>query len=420
MHSTTITSTRTYYYRFQPNDQSPGRFALQCYATTTPTIRSCTNMPYAIMGRSQAFPFSSFTLGRAPALVLSKRSKGKDGRVMATDQEEDGATEEEDARKGIPFLLSSQEENIASDILQLIGWTPLIEMKKINASRRAAGVRLVGKMETYQPLCSVKDRTALGMIEDAEKRGSISPGDTLIEATSGNLGIGLAAVAIQKGYKFIAVIPNSYPPDKQKLIKYLGAEVRITEGPYRNMEKKVEELKKSIKNSYNLDQMVNEANVEAHYKWTGPEIWKDTAGKVDIFVTSVGSGGTLAGVGKYLKEKNQSIRIVAVEPAESPVLSGGKASKHRIQGIGVGFETEILKAHKPIITYEVKTIYSEDAITKARMLAREEGLLVGISAGANIAVCLELAAKEENKGKMIVTMLPSGADRYLSSDLFKY
>ncbi|KAK3133945.1 hypothetical protein QOZ80_6AG0543100 [Eleusine coracana subsp. coracana] len=326
----------------------------------------------------------------------------------------------EEGRKGVPSLLSSsqtQEESIASNITELIGWTPLVEMKSI-ARKDGVEARLVGKIEAYQPLCSVKDRSALRMIEDAEERGLISPGvTTLIEPTSGNLGIGLVFIAVQKGYRFIAVMPAKYSLDKQMLLRFLGAELILTDPAvgFKGMNDKVEELMKTIPNSHCLDQVTNLANPEAHFRWTGPEIWKDTAGKVDVFVCSVGSGGTLTGVGRYLKMKKPSVNIVCVEPLESAVISGCAPGPHKIQGTGAGFVPEVLDTS---VIDEVVTVSSEEAMATARRLAREEGLLVGISSGANVAACLKIAGKAENKGKMIVTIFPSGGERYMNSDLF--
>ncbi|XP_072961394.1 cysteine synthase-like [Typha angustifolia] len=323
--------------------------------------------------------------------------------------------------RGIPSLFASQEEEgrerIASNITQLIGWTPLVELKQI-ASKDDIKARLVGKVEAYQPLASVKDRSALRMIEDAEEKGLISPGiTTLIEPTSGNLGIGLIYIAVQKGYKFIAVMPDKYSLDKMILLRYLGAEVSLTDPSlgFQGQVDKIEQLKKEIPNAYVLDQFTNAANPDAHLRWTGPEIWKDTAGKVDIFVTGAGSGGTLTGVGKYLKMKNPAIKIICVEPAESAVLSGGDPGKHKIQGIGAGFIPKNLDTSS---IDDIVTVTSEEAMTNARRLAMEEGLLVGISSGANLAACLKVAAREESRGKMIVTMFPSGGERYVTSELF--
>ncbi|XP_062229056.1 cysteine synthase-like isoform X2 [Phragmites australis] len=317
-----------------------------------------------------------------------------------------------------PELLILVEIQRKDNKLQmLIGWTPLVEMKNI-AKKDCVAARLVGKMEAYQPLCSVKDRSALRMIEDAEERGLISPGvTTLIEPTSGNLGIGLVFIAVQRGYRFIAVMPAKYSLDKQMLLRFLGAELILTDPAvgFKGMNDKVEELMKSIPNSHCLNQVTNPANPEAHFKWTGPEIWKDTAGKVDMFVASVGSGGTLTGVGRYLKMKNPSVNIVCVEPSESAVISGGAPGRHKIQGTGAGFIPEVLDTS---VIDEVVTVNTEEAMAMARRLAKEEGLLVGISSGANVAACLKIAGREENKGKMIVTMFPSGGERYMNSDLF--
>ncbi|XP_020176170.1 cysteine synthase [Aegilops tauschii subsp. strangulata] len=333
-----------------------------------------------------------------------------------------GAEEAERAgRRGVPSLLAGggtgQEEHIASDVTQLIGWTPLIELKRV-AGKEGVGARIVGKIEAYQPLCSVKDRSALRMIEDAEEKGLISPGvTTLVEPTSGNLGLGLVLIALSKGYRFVAVMPGQYSLDKQILLRYMGAELFITDPAlgFPGQVEKVEQLKKELPNVHVLDQFSNPANPEAHIRWTGPEIWKDTAGKVDIFVAGSGSGGTVSGVGKYLKMQNPNVKIICVEPAESPVISGGERGKHKIQGIGPGFVPEILDSS---VIDEVLTVTTEEAMVNARRLAMEEGLLVGISSGGNLAACLKVAAREENKGKMIVTMFPSGGERYMNSDLF--
>ncbi|OAY83965.1 Bifunctional L-3-cyanoalanine synthase/cysteine synthase D1, partial [Ananas comosus] len=338
--------------------------------------------------------------------------------------------------RGIPSLLGSRgedgEEHIASNIteslkwrklnhtcylIQLIGWTPLIELKRI-ANKDGINARVIGKFESYQPLSSVKDRSALRMIEDAEEKGLISPGvTTLVESTSGNLGIGLMYIALQKGYKFIAVTFAKLSLDKQILLKYLGAEVSLTDPAlgFKGIFDRIEELKKEIPNVHVLNQFTNPANPEAHFRWTGPEIWHDTAGKVDIFVAGVGSGGTLSGAGKYLKMKNPDIKIICVEPAESAVISGGEPGSHKIQGIGAGFIPENVDTS---CIDEVVAVTSDEAMANARRLATEEGLLVGISSGANVAACLKVAAREENKGKMIVTMFPSGGERYVNSELF--
>ncbi|EEC80819.1 hypothetical protein OsI_23397 [Oryza sativa Indica Group] len=448
------------------------------------------------------------------------------------------AVEVEEGRTGIPSLLRLSavgEEAIASNVAQLIGWTPLIEMKNI-AKKEGIQARLVGKMEAYQPLFSVKDRTALGMVEDAEEKGLITPGvTTLIEPTGGNLGTGLVLVAIQRGYRFIAVMPAGYSLDKQMLLRFLGAEVILTDpaGGFKGMMDKVEELTKVMPNYHCFNQSINPANPDAHFKWTGPEIWKDTAGKVDIFVTAAGTGGTLSGVGRnkntgkssackgsytdlrnmtkqteiasegrgpnlqacilpHLKSSSPSsvpptawalpvrkssgsrresqevgasgaatdgptggwllfsppqpqlcplwrclvgvevVRIASRSQRRSRerraalrsggivvhhclIDSGGSPGFHKIQGTGPGFIPENLDRS---IIDEVVTVSSEESITMARRLAKEEGLLVGISSGANVSACIKIAAREENKGKMIVTMLPSGGERYMNSDLF--
>ncbi|CAN6215085.1 unnamed protein product [Urochloa humidicola] len=302
---------------------------------------------------------------------------------------------EEIGRRGIPSLLNpssssdggaGEQEHIASDITQLIGWTPLIELKRI-ASKDGVDARIVGKMEAYQPLCSVKDRSALRMIEDAEERGLISPGvTTLIEPTSGNMGLGLVLIAIHKGYRFIAVMPAKYSLDKQILLRYMGAELYLTDPTlgFPGMYDKVEQLQKELPNVHVLNQIANKANSEAHFRMTGPEIWKDTAGKVDIFVAASGTGG-------------------------------GAPGKHKIQGVGPGFLPEVLDTS---VIDETVTVTTEEAMANARKLAKEEGLLVGISSGANLAACLKVASREENKEKMIVTVFPSGGERYMNSDLF--
>ncbi|RCV20667.1 hypothetical protein SEVIR_4G072600v4 [Setaria viridis] len=336
--------------------------------------------------------------------------------------------EEEEGRRGIPALLrspstpeteaaSAHQEHIASDITQLVGWTPLIELKRI-AEKDQVNARIVGKLEWYQPLCSVKDRSALRMIEDAEGKGLISPGTTtLIEPTSGNMGIGLAYIALIRGYRFVAVMPAEYSLDKQILLRYLGADVVLTDPMlgFQGQLDKVEQLKKDLPNVHVLDQFANAANPEAHFAWTGPEIWRDTAGKVDIFVAGSGTGGTVSGVGKYLKMKNPAVKVICVEPAESPVISGGKPSRHKIQGVGPGFVPKNLDTS---LIDEIITVTAEDAMANARRLSREEGLLVGISSGANLAACLKVASREENQDKMIVTVFPSGGERYTTSDLF--
>ncbi|KAG1335382.1 Cysteine synthase [Cocos nucifera] len=308
----------------------------------------------------------------------------------------------EGAWRGLPSLIisssSSQEqedgkERIASGITELVGWTPLIELKQI-MRKDGIDVRLVGKMESYQPLCSVKDRSALRMIEDAEEKGLITPGvTTLVEPTSGNLGIGLTYIAVQKGYKFIAVMPACFSLERRILLRYLGAEVSLTDPKlgFQGASDRVEQLKENIPNVYVLDQLTNAANPEAHFTGTGPEIWKDTAGKVDVFVCGSGSGGTLTGVGRYLKMKKPSVKIICVEPAENAVISGGNPGSHNIQGIGPGF---IPKNLDTAYVDEVIAVPTTEAMTHARRLAREEGLLVGISSGANLAACLKVVVTD--------------------------
>lgn len=323
--------------------------------------------------------------------------------------------------RGLPSLLAlkeaSETEKIASDITQLVGWTPLVELKEI-VQKEGLDVRIVGKLEFYQPLSSVKDRGALRMIEDAEEKGLIKPGvTTLVEPTSGNLGIALAYIGIRKGYRFIGVIPAHYSVDKWMLLKYLGGEVVITnpELGIQGVMQKVEQLKESDPNVHVLDQFSNPANPDAHFTGTGPEIWKDTAGKVDIFVCGSGSGGTVTGAGRYLKMKNKDLKVICVEPAESPVILGGKPGPHNIQGIGPGIiPLNLDTSHID----ETITVTTEEAMTNARRIAREEGILVGISSGANLAACLKVAARAENKGKMIVTVFASGGERYISTQLF--
>ncbi|CAA6666129.1 unnamed protein product [Spirodela intermedia] len=322
-------------------------------------------------------------------------------------------------RRGIASLASSPTEEggdgerIAGGITQLIGWTPLLELKRIE-QKDGVDARLVAKMETYQPLSSVKDRAALRMIEDAEEKGLIAPGKTtLVAPTSGNLGIALACIAAQRGYKFIAVMPDHYSIERRIILKSLGADVELTDSKLgmQGITEKIDELRFTIPDVHTLDQLSNPANVEAHFMGTGPEIWEDTAGKVDIFVCGSGSGGTISGAGRFLKSKNPSMKIVCVEPAESPVISGGT----RDPGIGPGFIPHNLDI---ALVDEVVTVSSEEAMAQARRLAAEEGLLVGISSGANLAACLEIARRDENRGKMIVTIFASAGERYLSTGLF--
>ncbi|PKU82364.1 cysteine synthase [Dendrobium catenatum] len=324
-------------------------------------------------------------------------------------------------RRGLPSFISSHEEereNIASDIIQLIGWTPLIELKRI-VEKEGLHIRLVGKLESYQPLCSVKDRGALRMIEDAEEKGLIKPGiNTLVGPTSGNLGISFAFIAIRKGYKFLAIMPANYSVERRMLLRYLGAQVLLTDPKLgiKAIYTTVDQLKEKDPNIFVLDQTTNPANPEAHFLSTGPEIWKDTAGKVDIFVCGSGSGGTISGAARFLKMKNPAIKIICVEPAESAVISGGQPGPHNIQGLGPGFVPEILDTSQ---IDEIITVTTAEAMTQARRLALEEGLVMGISSGACLAASLKIGKREENKGKMIVTVFASAGERYLSTELFE-
>lgn len=301
--------------------------------------------------------------------------------------------------------------------LELIGNTPLL---KLNNYSKKAGVKnatILAKLEYLNPAGSVKDRIALAMIEDAEKKGILKAGATIIEPTSGNTGIGLAAVAAAKGYKAILTLPDTMSVERRNLLKAYGAEIVLTEGAkgMKGAIAKAEELNNEIKGSVILGQFVNPANPKIHHETTGPEIWDQTDGKVDIFVAGVGTGGTLSGVGEFLKSKNPNIKVVAVEPATSPVLSKGTAGPHKIQGIGAGFVPETLNTK---IYDEVLAIENEDAFTEGRNFAISEGVLVGISSGAALKAATILAERPENKGKNIVVLLPDSGDRYLSTALF--
>ncbi|KAI5059629.1 hypothetical protein GOP47_0025948 [Adiantum capillus-veneris] len=310
-----------------------------------------------------------------------------------------------------------QNENIASDVTQLIGWTPLVELKNI-ASKEGAVARIVGKLECQQPLGSVKDRIALPMIEDAEKHGLIKPGvSTLVEPTSGNTAIALACAAIHKKYKVAAVMPASSSIERRMILRALGADVYLTDPAlgFPGVFAKTDEVLASIPNSYMLNQLANGNNPDAHFRTTGPEIWRDTAGKVDIFMAGSGTGGTFSGAGRFLKEQNPAIKVMVVEPAESAVLSGGCKGAHKIQGIGPGFIPDNADLS---VADEIVMVTSEEAMTFALMLAKEEGVLVGPSSGAAVAAAVKVAKRSENAGKMIVTILPSGGERYMTTDLF--
>lgn len=300
---------------------------------------------------------------------------------------------------------------------QLIGHTPLLELQKYEAKEGIKDAKILAKLEYFNPAGSVKDRIALGMIEDAEKSGALKPGATLIEPTSGNTGIGIAAVAAAKGYKVIIVLPDTMSVERRTLMKAYGAELVLTEGAkgMKGAIAKANELKEEIEGAIILGQFDNQANPATHFATTGPEIWEDTDGQVDIFVAGVGTGGTLTGVGKYLKEKNPNVQVVAVEPEGSPVLSEGKAGAHKIQGIGAGFVPATLDTS---VYDSVIKISNEDAFATGKEIARTEGVLVGISSGAALAAAAQLAKAPENAGKTIVVLLPDSGDRYLSTTLF--
>ena len=307
--------------------------------------------------------------------------------------------------------------DIKQSVLDLIGGTPIL---KLNAYSKAAGITdavVLGKLEYLNPAGSVKDRIALSMIEDAEKTGVLKPGATIIEPTSGNTGIALAAVAAAKGYKAILTLPETMSVERRNLLKAYGAELVLTEGAkgMKGAIAKADELQKSIPGSVILGQFVNAANPKIHRETTGPEIWEQTGGAVDIFVAGVGTGGTVTGAGEFLKSKNPAIKVVAVEPASSPVLSKGTAGAHKIQGIGAGFVPEVLNTK---VYDEVIAVENDDAFAEGKAFARSEGILVGISSGAALKAAGILAARSENKGKTIVAILPDSGDRYLSTPLF--
>ena len=299
---------------------------------------------------------------------------------------------------------------------QLIGHTPLLELTHIEKDADLSA-KLLAKLEYFNPAGSVKDRIAKAMIDDAEASGKLKPGSVIIEPTSGNTGIGLAAVAAAKGYRIIIVMPETMSVERRQLMKAYGAELVLSEGAkgMKGAIAKADELAKEIPNSFIPGQFVNPANPKAHIATTGPEIWDDTDGKVDIFVAGVGTGGTITGVGQYLKSKNPGVKVVAVEPATSPVLSKGTAGAHKIQGIGAGFVPDVLdtKVYDEIITVE-----NDDAFSTGRLIGHKEGVLVGISSGAAVWAAIQLAKRPENAGKNIVVLLPDTGDRYLSTPLF--
>lgn len=309
-------------------------------------------------------------------------------------------------------------KKVAENVLQLVGRTPLVALNKYSAWR-GVETPIVAKVEYFNPGGSVKDRIALAMIEAAEASGELQPGGTIIEPTSGNTGVGLALVAAVKGYRLILTMPETMSVERRNLVKAYGAEVKLTEGKagMKGAISAAEELKATIPGSIILGQFTNPANPERHYATTGPEIWRDTDGEVDIFVAGVGTGGTVSGVAKYLKEQNPAVKIVAVEPKESPVLSGGASGPHKIQGIGAGFVPETYDAK---LIDEVVQVANDEAILAARQLAKTEGLLVGISSGAAAFAAASVALRPENKGKRVVTLLPDTGERYLSTVLYAF
>ena len=307
--------------------------------------------------------------------------------------------------------------DIKQSSLELIGKTPLLQLNGYSKKAGISGATILAKLEYLNPAGSVKDRIALAMIEDAEAKGLLKPGATIIEPTSGNTGIGLAAVAAAKGYHAILTLPDTMSVERRNLLKAYGAEIVLTEGAkgMKGAIAKAEELHASTPGSFIPGQFINPANPAAHKKSTGPEIWEQTDGKVDIFVAGVGTGGTLTGVGEYLKEKNPNVKVVAVEPATSPVLSKGTPGAHKIQGIGAGFVPDVLNTK---VYDEIIPIENEDAFTEGRLFATSEGILVGISSGAALKAASILANRPENKGKTIVVLLPDSGDRYLSTQLY--
>ena len=306
--------------------------------------------------------------------------------------------------------------NIYKGTLGLIGNTPLVEVTNVEKDQNL-NAKILVKLEYFNPAGSVKDRIAKAMIEDAEEKGLLKEGSVIIEPTSGNTGIGLAAIAAAKGYRIILTMPETMSVERRNILKAYGAEIVLTEGSkgMKGAIAKADELAKEIPGSYIPGQFVNPANPEVHRKTTGPEIWKDTDGEVDLFIAGVGTGGTLTGVGEYLKSQNPDVKIVALEPASSPVLSTGKGGPHKIQGIGAGFVPDVLNT---TVYDEIFTVENDDAFATGKLLAKKEGILVGISSGAALYGAIELAKRPENKGKTIVALLPDTGDRYYSTPLF--
>ena len=306
--------------------------------------------------------------------------------------------------------------NIYTSIDQLIGRTPLLELTRLERAEGTGG-RILAKLEYFNPAGSAKDRVAKAMLDDAEARGLLKLGSVIIEPTSGNTGIGLASIAASKGYRIILTMPETMSVERRNILKAYGAELVLTDGTkgMKGAIEQAEKLAEEIPGSFLAGQFVNPANPAIHKAETGPEIWKDTDGKVDIFIAGVGTGGTVTGVGEYLKEQNPDIRIVALEPADSPVLSEGKVGPHKIQGIGAGFVPDVLNTS---IYDDVFKVENDDAFQAAKLLAKKEGILVGISSGAAFYGAIELAKRPENEGKLIVALLPDNGDRYYSTPLF--
>lgn len=305
---------------------------------------------------------------------------------------------------------------IASSALSLVGGTPLVEAQRVAADLQLKA-RVLVKLESFNPAGSAKDRAVLAMVEAAEREGKLAPGATLVEATSGNTGVGLAFVAAVKGYKAVIVMPETMSIERRRLVTAFGAEVVLTSdaGGMKEALAKAEEIRQSLPNAVTLGQFVNPANPQKHFDTTGVEIWEDTAGEVDVLVAGVGTGGTVSGTGAYLKTQKASVRVVAVEPSDSPVLSGGQPGAHKIQGIGAGFVPETYNAS---VVDDIVQVENDEAYEAARLLGRKEGILCGVSSGAAFAAALRLAALSENEGKTIVAILPDTGERYLSTPLF--